>query len=69
MKISWTFSFSNAKSYQQKIGGKIKISIARAKMTTEYSQPANIFTICYQFHLDLKNRIQYFATPDISYNC
>lgn len=38
MKISWTFSFSNKKSYQQKIGGKVEISIGCGKMLTEYSQ-------------------------------
>ncbi len=39
MKISWTFSFSNEKNFQQKIGGKIEISNGCGKMLTEYSQP------------------------------
>jgi len=37
MKISWTFSFSDKKSYQQKIGGNVGFSIGCGKMTTEYS--------------------------------
>ena len=35
MKTSWTFSFSNKKSYQQKIEGKVEISIGCGKMLTE----------------------------------
>ncbi len=45
MKISLAFSFSNKKSYQQKIGGNEKFIVGNEKMLTEWSQGFKFYLI------------------------